>query len=432
MIVNNGFDRDKINDGNTYNILQTHPIYMICKTGKIVDVNGVEPEYEIIPISENGYSEELYVTLLRKKNNNDEVIYDKLRLAKLMLNLYYGEIDLPFYFIDGDYKNCNCANLQYYVDTDTIIPFSLKSFKLANLEFKMIRKFNTSVYISENGVIYDSYTNKIKPIYLTEGGYKRINIYISSEVKRNLISRLVYMTFNDDYDISTLDVIHHKDSNIWNNHYTNLEKTTNSDNVSRSFVEEDGNQRFELKFPIDVVKEIKDKMSNGILFDQLAEEYDISHFKDIAEFSRYCTRLRTNRDFKHQLGEDYDFAKYNEAAKNKKLLLSKEDIHFICKGICENKSYRTIYQELNNTNISQQAFHDVFDRVRTKRDHLDVSSQYDLSNYDTKVNRIKHDFTDEDKKRIKKLHAERVPYREIARRFNITENYVYRICSGRV
>jgi hypothetical protein len=404
---------------------------MICKSGKILDINTNEPLFESCALEESGYNEELYVTLLRLDRDNNTV-YDKLRMSKLMLEIYYNKINLPFYFIDGNFMNCGCNNLRYITDKNNIENIETDRFILAEQEFRKINIGDDStLYISEHGVIYDSYTNKVRPIYLARDSYKRISLYINGSPRKFSISRLVYMVFNNDYSLTKNDAIHHKDTNIWNNHYTNLEKTNNSDNVARSFIEESGNQRFELKFPIEIVREIKEKMSNGILSDQLAKEYDISHFKNMDEFSKYCTRLRSNRDFKHQLGTDYEFTKYREAAKNKRLILSTEDLHFICKSLQENKTYKTIYTELGNGEITYVQLHSLIKRILNRSDHQDIISAYDFSNYNPNMNRIKYHLTNEQKEEMKKLHAEGVTHSKIAEMYGVSSKYSSELCLGR-
>ena len=428
MISNNGFDKDIVDDDNHYSIMQNYPGYMICKSGKIIDINGNEPFIETIQSKETGYQKELFVTLLNLDENNNPV-HDKISLPKLMLSIYYGDINLPFEYRDGDYKNCKCNNLRYIVNKDDIKPISVDKFILCNQEFRKINFSKCDLFISEYGVVLDLYLIKISPVYLARWEYKRINIR-SEERGKYLISRLVYMVFNNDYSISSSDVIHHKDTNIWNNHYTNLEKTTNSDNVSRSFTEENGNQRFELKFPVEIVRELKEKMANGILFDEIAKDYDISHFKDLAEFSRYCTRLRTNRDFKN-LGMDFDFTKYEEAARKKKCLLSDEELHFICKCIQDNKTNKEIEICINRPDISHDQFIDLFKNIKSGRYHKEISSQYDFSNYDPKKNRLRYFITDEQKEEMKKLHAEGVSHSKIAQQFNVSPKYSSEVCLGR-
>lgn len=430
MITNNSFDKEKIDDGNRYSIMQNYPGYMVCKAGKIIDINGNEPYYETIQNEFTGYKEEIFVTLIRI-DENDNPIKDKLSLPKLILSIYYGDISLPFEYKDGDYKNCSSDNLKYIVTRDDIHMITPDEFILADQKFLCIKGSNfDEVFISEYGVVIDLYSMKIYSAFLGRWEYKRIALKFMDRTKKMTLSRLVYMVFNDDYNISSNDVIHHKDTNIWNNHYKNLEKTTQSDNVSRSFSEENSNQRFELKFPIEIVKEIKEKMANGILFQQLATEYDISHFKDLAEFGRYCTRLRTNRDFK-ELGLDFDFTKYNEAARAKRCILSDEEVHFICKCIEDNMTRKEILVCLNSPGITAEQIRGLIINLRSGRYHKEIASQYDFSNYDPSKNRLRYFITDEQKAEMKRLYAEGVSHVKIAKMFNVSPKYSSEVYLGR-
>lgn len=90
--------------------------------------------------------------------------------------------------------------------------------------------------VSENGDVLSLYNNKLRKVGLNNSDYKRINLSHGSkkDVEKIYIHRLVATLFieNDNPNLKT--DINHKDGNKLNNHYTNLEWVTKSDNTNHA------------------------------------------------------------------------------------------------------------------------------------------------------------------------------------------------------
>lgn len=99
--------------------------------------------------------------------------------------------------------------------------------------------------IDEFGNVYSVIQNNsrrkgiIKP-FINSSGYLRINLYDNGgKSKKHYIHRLVANAFISNPD--HLKIVNHKDCNKLNNHYSNLEWCTQSQNVNHSY--ENGRQK---------------------------------------------------------------------------------------------------------------------------------------------------------------------------------------------
>lgn len=84
--------------------------------------------------------------------------------------------------------------------------------------------------ISEYGDIYSKSTNKVLKPFYDKDGYKRIELTVSkNKYKKFFVHRLVGWMFVEGYT-EERHIINHKNSIRDDNHYTNLEWVTHSEN----------------------------------------------------------------------------------------------------------------------------------------------------------------------------------------------------------
>lgn len=95
-------------------------------------------------------------------------------------------------------------------------------------------KDNPNYSISNMGRVKNNSTNKILKIDEHQK-YCRVQLMVNGQKKHYYIHRLVWSTFNNDYDYEGF-VIDHLDSNPKNNNLFNLEKVTHSENNKRRFL----------------------------------------------------------------------------------------------------------------------------------------------------------------------------------------------------
>ena len=90
---------------------------------------------------------------------------------------------------------------------------------------KIYKKYDNNYYVSEYGDVYSLYSHKCLKHNIDLDGYHRVDIH-SKHVK---IHKLVYLTWIGE--IKDGEQINHKDDNKDNNHYTNLYKGTQKQNI---------------------------------------------------------------------------------------------------------------------------------------------------------------------------------------------------------
>lgn len=133
----------------------------------------------------------------------------------------------------------------------------------------MWKPFNDKYLVSSNGEIKNIKTLKDKVLFTSELGYKRVNI----SNKNYFVHRLVALLFLDNPD--NLPIVHHKDGNRANNSVSNLEWTTQKNNIQQSYKDKgiSGN----CKLTIDQVRHIISSSKNKeYTAKELAKMYKVS------------------------------------------------------------------------------------------------------------------------------------------------------------
>jgi hypothetical protein len=95
----------------------------------------------------------------------------------------------------------------------------------------MERFRNTEYFVTENGDVFRY--NKKRKVKVTKQGYLRCSLSINGKQHTYLIHRMVgecYLSNRNNFP-----VIDHIDSNKSNNHFSNLEWVTHSENLLRSY-----------------------------------------------------------------------------------------------------------------------------------------------------------------------------------------------------
>jgi hypothetical protein len=153
---------------------------------------------------------------INKNKTNSKI---QLRVDEIVAKAFLGESNLYLEHIDGDIKNNSVINLRYI----EIVDF-LKN-KYGN-EWKKIKDFD-NYFVSNIGEIWSSLTENILNNQLN-GGYLRVFIG-----KQKLIHKLVAEAFIENP--KNHSIINHKDGNKTNNHFSNLEWVSFSENSLHSY-----------------------------------------------------------------------------------------------------------------------------------------------------------------------------------------------------
>lgn len=87
-------------------------------------------------------------------------------------------------------------------------------------------------HVSEEGVVVNTLTNKVLKTDLNSSGYKRVTLS-NGKICRMTVHRIVALTYISDNTAGL--VVNHKDGNKLNNHYSNLEWVSHSENRKHAF-----------------------------------------------------------------------------------------------------------------------------------------------------------------------------------------------------
>lgn len=85
--------------------------------------------------------------------------------------------------------------------------------------------------VTEAGVVINTRTNKVLNTDMNSGGYLRVTLCVEGVAKRITVHRLVALTYLGYSEL----VVNHKDGNKLNNHISNLEWVSPSENRKHAF-----------------------------------------------------------------------------------------------------------------------------------------------------------------------------------------------------
>ena len=270
--------------------LKTWPIlffedYLISRDGKLYHLDPVtgtptDISHIIFDYTKRGVPIYRIVDLKNKEK------YLELPLDKLVLNTFVGDLEGKIIHKDFDYTNCSVNNLIYNL-TITKVDNS-DSLWINNKEFKKMPKYE-EYYMSNNGIIYSGHSNiLLRPIM---NKFLYFNAHIN--YKTSLAHRLLYSTWMGE--IPEELTINHKDGNKRNNHISNLEAISNSENIRHA--QNNGlrpNNRWNEKDIHDICKMMEDNKE----FSEIAQSFNISSEKEKCGFSTLMSDLRRGKIWK--------------------------------------------------------------------------------------------------------------------------------------
>ena len=156
----------------------------------------------------------------------------------------------------------------------------------------------TKYYVSENGDIINSKTNKRLRPQNNGNGYLKVTLTISGIQIQRYIHRLVAEYYVENP--RGKKQINHKDGNKQNNNYNNLEWVTNSENQIHAHLhglKANGSELWNAKFTPTQISEIFDLHQGGMNGCLIAERMGCakSTISDILNKKRYKYLFRFNR-----------------------------------------------------------------------------------------------------------------------------------------
>lgn len=144
---------------------------------------------------------------------------------------------------------------------------------------KKVKFGNREYIIYDDGNIFDIKNNKFKTQNVTYKGYMKVSLWIDNKYKNKFVHRLVMETFCPIDNMNNLQV-NHKDGNKKNNHLSNLEWCTQSENQKHAFknglISRVGEKNSQCKQNEEQVLRIIEDLKSSIPIQKISEKYNIS------------------------------------------------------------------------------------------------------------------------------------------------------------
>ena len=200
-----------------------------------------------------------------------------------------------------------------------------------NLEnFKKIPNFNKYL-ISPYGDIYSLSRKRLLSISHNWAGYAIATLVDDNGFRApRKIHRLVYIAFIGP--IEKDKVIDHIDDNKLNNHFTNLQQISPSENSIKSFIS--GKNKNKLIVNHDQIKSICEMMENNISVSIIFKNLGIDYFENPKKYISLVNRLKLGKIYKN-ISKDYNIQHYISSINKKDVKLNINEV-------------RNIYLQLKN------------------------------------------------------------------------------------
>jgi hypothetical protein len=281
-----------------YRTLNAFPIfkfedYLISRDGKLYYLNPETSEVKDISDIIFDYTKK-GVPVYRIIDLKDSKKFLEIKLDKLVLNNFIGDLEGKIIHKDENYTNCNLDNLCYESNITRIDDNTLW---INNKEFRCIastKNYNKAFFISNDGVIYSTHTNKnnngFVPRYFDKANY--YNTHINNVTMK--IHRLIYSSWAGiipkDYTIN------HEDGDKHNNYYKNLTLMTNHENVMHAH---NNGLKKDARWTEANVHTMCKMMEVNIPFKKISEYFNVSGEKEIRSLRTILHYIKNNTIWKN-------------------------------------------------------------------------------------------------------------------------------------
>lgn len=139
---------------------------------------------------------------------------------------------------------------------------------------------STDYFIGANGTVYSDHRRRLLSITKNHAGYHMVHMVLGNHKMNVAVHKLVALTFIGQKP-SEVHQVDHVDGNKDNNHYTNLEWVTPSENIKRSLKLglrkiRSGETHEAVKYPDALIIEALLFLKNGGHIDEAVEKFGIS------------------------------------------------------------------------------------------------------------------------------------------------------------
>jgi hypothetical protein len=151
---------------------------------------------------------------------------------------------------------------------------------------KVIQDF-PNYTISSCGVVTNTKTGKIKSLILGKNGYYAIHLYHNGACRREYLHRLLCKHFKPNPDNKR--TVNHIDGNKLNNNLSNLEWSTDSENIKHAH--DTGLNKGSSKVTEDHLKQIYKRFFNGESLTAISKDFPYNNVTVSNHFTKYINKL---------------------------------------------------------------------------------------------------------------------------------------------
>lgn len=219
--------------------------------------------------------------------------------------------------------------------------------------------FTKNYQVDIEGNVYNTRTGHKKRLIKQRSGYFYVELFKNNKAKRYLVHRLVAKAFIPNPE--NKPQVNHKDGNKTNNHVSNLEWVTNSENQLHAFSmglqsDRKGENNNWTSLSDEDVEEICSLMEQGYRNKEIRLKYQVS--------SDILKNIRSGRGWKH-ISCRYSIPKRVNTA-------SEETVRWVCEKIVEGFGNIDIVNMSSNPRVNKS----FVSKIRRKETFTEISKEY--------------------------------------------------------
>ena len=223
--------------------------------------------------------------------------------------------------------------------------------------------------ITEDGAIYSKVRKRFMPLHKNWNGYLTATLIDDGGYRApRKVHRLVYLTYIGPFEDGK--IIDHRDDDMYNCHYSNLQQITPAENSRKSFIT--GINRDKVVWDKTTIhkicKMIQMNWTNRQIFTAIGIDYD----SDKDTCNHLIGSLINGRNAHKEISSQYDFSGYVATPLNQKdVKLSIPEVRLIYMDLLNGVSPTTLSKKFNVT-------HSTICKIRDKKTWRAVTSEVDV------------------------------------------------------
>ena len=214
--------------------------------------------------------------------------------------------------------------------------------------------------VTESGEVFNKNGNKLKQ-QTSKDGYKVVSITRNNKNKKFTVHRLVAIAYIPNPE--NKPCVNHIDGDKTNNHVSNLEWCTYSENSKHSFenglqVSLKGEEVHSAILTEGQVHEICKLMESGYRNGDVAKMFNIANY--------FIANIRTKNTWRH-ISDQYNIPRKTTA-------LSLETIHWICKLLESGLRNKDVVDLAVNPKVNKS----LITKIRNRKSYAEISAEYNF------------------------------------------------------